>query len=86
MKKAIIILYGVKGGDTMTRWENRPAIENPQQVFDWVKANIPTRANEPMEASLNYDGTVKILDVKNLTVSEKAQIVAQYPELAGKEL
>ena len=33
-----------------------------------------------------YDGTVKILDVKNLTVAEQAQIIAQYPELAGKEV
>lgn len=70
----------------MTRWENRPAMEDPQQVLDWIKTNIPARANEPMETSLNYDGTIKILDVKNLTTAEKAQIVAQYPELAGKEL
>ncbi len=70
----------------MTRWENRPTIEDPQELLDWVKANIPARANETMEASLNFDGTVKILDVKNLTNAEKAQIIAQYPELAGKEI
>ena len=69
----------------MTRWENKPAMEDPQELLDWVKANIPARANEPMEASLNSDGTVKILDVKNLTNAQRAQIIAQYPELAGKE-
>lgn len=70
----------------MTRYENKPTTEDPQQIMDWVKTNIPARANEPMEVSLNFDGTVKILDVKNLTAAEKAQIVAQYPELAGKEV
>ena len=42
--------------------------------------------DETMEASLNYDGTVKILDVKNLTTAEKTRVIAQYPELAGKEI
>lgn len=32
------------------------------------------------------DGTVKILDIKNMTTAEKTQVVAQYPELAGKEI
>ena len=70
----------------MTRYENKPTIEDPQEVLDWVKTNIPARVNEPMEVSLNRDGTVKILDVKNLTAVEQAQIIAQYPELAGKEI
>ena len=33
------------------------------------------------------DGTVKILKIdKVLNPSEKAQLIAQYPELAGKEV
>jgi len=71
----------------MTRYENRPTMEDAQQVLDWIKTNIPALADLPMGSALNFDGTVKILEVgKNLTGAEKAQLIAEFPELAGKEI
>lgn len=76
-----------QGGDTMTKYANKPKMEDPSEIITWLQANISGLDGIGIETQLNYDGTVKILEVsKNLTAAEKAKIVTQFPELTGKEV
>lgn len=80
----------------MTKFDNEIILTDAGDVTKWIKENIPRTAKRgetkelkgrAVSVSMNNDGTIKTLNIDlELTSAEKALLIAQFPELEGKDV
>jgi len=61
--------------------------DKTKDVIAWLLKNIEGIKNKPITVGMNYDQTVRIIEVsKKLSTAEKKKLIEKYPELANKEI